>query len=678
MEANPPSSDPSSTKPSMSTARPPRFKPKSPVQQEADRQADEQSYITRPNRYFGPSSTYLSWIENERTTALSLDRVHGQDLSLHLFAAHLLRRGIERLKEDGDRAGRGRKRSKGKQRARSISPTTDDGNGEDGEGEGDEDATVERAHFPKSWTAWPLPPSQVPTARLIPPAVGDEEFRTLDPDERLSADLEGWTIATATRIARERWEARQWEDGGGMENDGNPISGSRSGGGNDSPDVQYDDVDEPMFLSQPMDLSSSPSPTSSPAPETIITGTSSPPEDRRPVPLVDDDKARQVFLPTARHILTKVDDLLIGLHKMRYAYASKPAGKARGRSQSRKRTAETEAEEEGSDESPHRGRSRSRPRKRARSESVASEISALSAVSTSSDKKSRRLQNLGLRDWSDVLGVAALTGWNPEVVERARERCGKLFGENLLFRTIGGSLYGGQAEEDEVVEELAADEGTDNVGSEHEDEEETGPLTVRTSKPCQTCVEGKFDCRPAESSAWANSTSCDRCVKTNTICSGIKISQSNDERTCPHRDCARHHIPFAKHYHLQRHVDGVHCGNRPGSSYGRSASNGRSISVKPAASERFSSRPGSSSPLEQEQEHEYLCPVSTCLRSRRPFLKGKNLYEHVRNMHPEIDVVKIKEREASRRTERRGRWRDERRFRSKSRTRARSETSTSD
>jgi hypothetical protein len=47
-----------------------------------------------------------------------------------------------------------------------------------------------------------------------------------------------------------------------------------------------------------------------------------------------------------------------------------------------------------------------------------------------------QIERLGLRDWSDVLGMAALTGWDEQVLRRASKRCADLFGEDMLFRTF--------------------------------------------------------------------------------------------------------------------------------------------------------------------------------------------------------------------------------------------------
>lgn len=52
------------------------------------------------------------------------------------------------------------------------------------------------------------------------------------------------------------------------------------------------------------------------------------------------------------------------------------------------------------------------------------------------EKRPRDRRELGLRDWSDVLGAAALAGFHPSVVARAAQRCSSLFGEGMTLRTL--------------------------------------------------------------------------------------------------------------------------------------------------------------------------------------------------------------------------------------------------
>jgi len=82
-----------------------------------------------------------------------------------------------------------------------------------------------------------------------------------------------------------------------------------------------------------------------------------------------------------------------------------------------------------------RGRSRSAPAKRATSEEL---------------RESRR-RKLELRDWSEVLGFAALVGFEPNVLDRAAKRCASLFGEGMLMRSMAEVPFAAREGKDEVV-----------------------------------------------------------------------------------------------------------------------------------------------------------------------------------------------------------------------------------
>src|SRR2546430_9793823 len=58
--------------------------------------AAEESYYTRPNRYYGPASTWRSWTKDDRDVAESLKLDRAQDLSIHLYNAHALRSQTKR------------------------------------------------------------------------------------------------------------------------------------------------------------------------------------------------------------------------------------------------------------------------------------------------------------------------------------------------------------------------------------------------------------------------------------------------------------------------------------------------------------------------------------------------------------------------------------------------------
>lgn len=154
----------------------------------------------------------------------------------------------------------------------------------------------------------------------------------------------------------------------------------------------------------------------------------------KPVIMRDDDIATKVLLPSIRHIMAQLDQLLMGLHHARDSYAYherlKPARDpnsarilTRGY-QPRKSCPSTTSVSE--NDSVHeassrpklgssRDRSRSPPRKKPRS---------------------RMKTGTAQRDWGDVLGVASMTGWDSKTVSKAAYRCSTLFGEGIKFREL--------------------------------------------------------------------------------------------------------------------------------------------------------------------------------------------------------------------------------------------------
>ena len=155
--------------------------------------AEEPSFFTRTNRYFGPDSTWLSWTKEERLVAEALDTCRSQDLSIHLFNAYVLKRKGQAV------ASQQEKQRKGKKRARSVDNV-----------ESSEEVDPSSFIPPSSWTAWPLPPAQVPREEEAA-NIDDRDTCKMPTDPRPSAVLEDSLIATTTRIAREMWRSREWE-----------------------------------------------------------------------------------------------------------------------------------------------------------------------------------------------------------------------------------------------------------------------------------------------------------------------------------------------------------------------------------------------------------------------------------------------------------------------------------
>ncbi|KAL2433095.1 hypothetical protein ABEF95_002933 [Exophiala dermatitidis] len=643
--------------------------------------ADDTTYFTRPNRYFGPASTWRSWTETERTVALSLDRVRSQDLGIHLFNAFWLKRKAEEVELSGTKlvaaaaAAKRRKLSKGKgkerARAGSVAATTDDGGVNSGDDQHPRSGGQQRFKLLKSWTAWPLPPDQVPRDELLPRVVdlGGAAWRApaTAVDMRPSADLEGWLIAVAQKIARERWAAREWQDEDDTKNvvrrdgtsgrqgidsgvavdDLDPASDAEEseeepepGSGIDDDDDDDDDDEQqhipgiPLFSSQAVPpLGTDEDEEDNEATEknkirALEENGGTAVDNRRPVPLADDDKARQYFLPSARQILSDLDRLLFGLHNARRAYAQKPQGKPRGRrvsssrSRSRSRTSldrptttDEEQDEDEDDENEQRRGRRSR-----RSSSV---VSSTSRSRTRSTKARTRTERLNPRDWSDVVGMAALTGWDAGIVERASERCARLFGENMLFRTFheGGEakdkpnsssttipgITGRHQPESYFTEFLAMETTSGDSSAEAELEAQRDPIATTSVRHLDTVhrYDNSSGTSPAaEGQAQSRASSSFRRLFTASASASVDVSDADMDT-----DSA--------------------------------AAAAASVNL-------------------------ILCPVPDCPRAVKPFSKPRRLYEHVRNMHPEVNVDDVKDWLRRTRGERRGRWTDERRRRGRS------------
>ena len=167
-------------------------------------------------------------------------------------------------------------------------------------------------------------------------------------------------------------------------------------------------------------------------------------------PSVDDELSESMLKPVVRNIISKLDGLLIGLYFEREPYvrsmmktlSSKVGDGSNLDRQSTPDTAkerkvkkndtpgilkregvEREIETPGhgrSSEMPHRGR-----RRPSHSSPAASKLNA--------EKRMLAVKN---RDWSQVLGVAAFTGFTQASLNRTTQRCESLFEETMSWRRL--------------------------------------------------------------------------------------------------------------------------------------------------------------------------------------------------------------------------------------------------
>ena len=320
-----------------------------------DEEEDENEFLEvdeRENRFQGSSSTWRFFTENERALATSIDQQRANDLSIHLYNAHALKRRVR----DPEAASKVKLHHSKK---RWIKPN--------------EDGTLPW-HPDAAWTAWPLKPEEVPRSgeRFGVPVFdedADVETYRIKRDWRLSDDLEGEIQAIMLRKAKERLR------------------------------------DDPHDLTV----------------------------------LLEDEEATKVLQPSVSRVVSQLDNLLIGLHKnrrghMRNSSSSRPKRRRLGSTVPAKRTNST-----------RRFKSRIKIQSSGfeSSDTEADASDYASDQDTRSEKqgndKPKRQRPLNPRDWSEVLGIASLVGWDAAVVDRAARRCASLFGEGMEFRTISKS-----------------------------------------------------------------------------------------------------------------------------------------------------------------------------------------------------------------------------------------------
>ncbi|KAL9118570.1 MAG: hypothetical protein Q9187_004881 [Circinaria calcarea] len=342
----------------------------------------------RPNKFHGPPSTWRSWTAADRAIANSLDQVKAADLSIHLYNAHALKKRQKLLKAKAD----------------------------------DENSMLEYGIWepPKQWTAWPMTAAEVPRNQLSSfgePTKDEHVWRSLEQQRGSGQDLNGALMAVFLKEAKERFLQR--------ESEGEDLDS----------DASLDDTKSRRSRSKSKHADGDTHRWPSKA--------------TKPVILADDEKANSILEPTIRHILVKVDKLLMDLHCARQAYLptvdesqsetqtdaddetrsqEKAEALRKKRKTKRGRSQNSPDSETSANCNQAPSRASSRPPMKKRRKSISSTLRTRS--------RSRRRRELGLRDWGDILSIASMTGWNQSTIRRTAKRCADLFGEGIEFRTL--------------------------------------------------------------------------------------------------------------------------------------------------------------------------------------------------------------------------------------------------
>ena len=365
---------------------------------------DSSEESDRENRFEGPSSTWRFYTEEERSLANSLDQQRANDLSIHLYNAHASK---ARLRDPNAPTIVEPEHSK----KQWIKPN--------------EDGTFPW-HPSAGWTAWPLRSQDVPRrserfgVHVLGDGSDDETYRKTEM-WKPSRDLEEEILASTLRAAKERLRKANPDDRSATEEDaGQDELRTRE---DSHVNLDEDSVIDITMAEEDDEVEHS-DPSTHPAEPTIYTDENN--------LLVDDDAARTFLNPSIRHVLSRLDGLLMGLHKSR-------KGQVRSNSRSRSKTPRSRSTSKAG-MSASRSRSRQPNRSKSRKGDENGTLNSDSGDSVGEDDgnndRPKRRRRLNPRDWSEVLGMAAFTGWDPEVVDRATRRCASLFGEGMKFRTI--------------------------------------------------------------------------------------------------------------------------------------------------------------------------------------------------------------------------------------------------
>jgi hypothetical protein len=431
---------------------------------------------TRPNRWKGPPSTWTSLTSQERGLAASLDSIRNSDLSIHLYNSYALKR-----------------------RARDV----DNGEVEKGLGHlPEEDIAWEP---PRYWTAWPLQPEDVPReGEQVGPEDPDEKYTFRRGKEQMpSRVLEEVLVGTTLRFAKERFLGRETAGenervglGGNEEEIDNlgmdeiETAGQKAGEASEAAARDGNTGEIPQSAQGQEELA-----------ESVIKEASEPPQPEillKAVVSADDDRSGELLRPSIRHTLSKLDEVLMALHHARktcrqYSQSepnsddetptveeepTTPVKRPKGRprkfanlpNRSRSQAEPIDDADLFRAKKTHRGRPQkvyerlegesqqdyliriariqkkplpafAPPRETPETPEPGRNGRSPARVATEGEKEKQRQRRTRPRDWSEVLGAAALVGFPPDVIARATQRCANLFGEGMSLRTMAELPY---------------------------------------------------------------------------------------------------------------------------------------------------------------------------------------------------------------------------------------------
>ncbi|KUI62022.1 hypothetical protein VP1G_09159 [Cytospora mali] len=558
---------------------------------EVQSEDSDELFENRPNRWRGPPQSWRTITEEDRLTYNALQRLRNQDLSVHLYNAFALRQtpqlALALAQVDAD-AGAGSDIDAGTGRPVRREPWAP----------------------PKGWTAWPLGAHLVPPDDFMKKTEDEDEaftFRRLQ-RETPSSKLEEVISANVLKFAKEKFSKRHLSETPPSSasakvkpeplssGDESPTSEAESEDGGEM-DLDGASGDQPQLKTRP------PVRTFKPVVATdddVSYGLIRP--SARSI-LEKLDKTLSILhnsrMTSAQNLMDSAEssseDDDEEMHRSRRTSRAS-SGRARSRRISRTSTKGGETTQTAEVKKTNRGRPPKYVQKEGESEhdfllrrakaqkkklpghldSEDENGETTAAEGQKSPRKRRRgrvrrresmtedreywiqkkLERFNLRDWSDVMGAAALAGFSPEVIARATQRCANLFGQGMEMHTVNETVaLSGETGIKTTRYEPgnAVPPSSSESGSEHEDldirqarsiSRHSGVVPSKAASPVLSDEEDEGGESPKKRQQRSSSR-----------------GAATGQHYCPHADCSRALKGFSRLFNLKRHLKLVHGGD---------------------------------------------------------------------------------------------------------------------
>ncbi|KND91200.1 hypothetical protein TOPH_03962 [Tolypocladium ophioglossoides CBS 100239] len=172
---------------------------------------------------------------------------------------------------------------------------------------------------------------------------------------------------------------------------------------------------------------------------------------------------------------------------------------------------------------------------------------ACDAGDTGESNVEKKLRRWGIRDWSDVVGAAALAGFSEDVIKRTTRRCANLFGQGMVIRRL-----------DEVPHSRGAGFHTMDYQPERIRLAPSSPSSDDDLNPAPTLPQRRLaslasSASPRGRPSAAASRSVSRSRSRSRSSAGLLF--------CPLATCDRATTGFSRRSNLRRHMKLVHPGH---------------------------------------------------------------------------------------------------------------------